>query len=204
MGESMIDIRNTRFFRWYRTLPIVIMVCMVILSVSVDLLPAKLVRSLFFPVTYAERIDDAAERYEVDPHLIAAIIRCESGWNDLAQSEAGAVGLMQLMPDTAKTVSQMGIVDTARFDPNDLTDPATNIEYGTALLSYLQSELNTEDEVIAAYNAGLGTVQEWVEAPGSPGIPDAITYPETRHYLDRVNESVRQYAKYYPNGMSGK
>ncbi len=198
----MIDTRNARFFRWYRTLPLVLMLCMVLLSVSVNFLPAKLVRSLFFPVTYAERIDDAAARYEVDPHLVAAIIRCESGWNDAAQSEAGAVGLMQLMPDTAKTVSGMGVVDTARFNPNNLTDPATNIEYGTALLAYLQTQLETTDEVIAAYNAGLGTVQGWLEAPGSPGIPDAITYPETRHYLDRVNESVRQYAKYYPNGMS--
>lgn len=198
----MIDTRNARFFRWYRTLPLVLMLCMVLLSVGVNFLPAKLVRSLFFPVTYAERIDDAAARYEVDPHLVAAIIRCESGWNDSAQSEAGAVGLMQLMPDTAKTVSGMGVVDTARFNPNNLTDPATNIEYGTALLAYLQTQLETTDEVIAAYNAGLGTVQGWIETPGSPGIPDAITYPETRHYLDRVNESMRQYAKYYPNGMS--
>lgn len=198
----MIDTRNARFFRWYRTLPLVLMLCMVLLSVGVNFLPTELVRSLFFPVTYAERIDDAAARYEVDPHLVAAIIRCESGWNDSAQSEAGAVGLMQLMPDTAKTVSGMGVVDTARFNPNNLTDPATNIEYGTAMLAYLQTQLETTDEVIAAYNAGLGTVQGWLEAPGSPGIPDAITYPETRHYLDRVNESVRQYAKYYPNGMS--
>ena len=198
----MIDTRNARFFRWYRTLPLVLMLCMVLLSVGVNFLPAKLVRSLFFPVTYAERIDDAAARYEVDPHLVAAIIRCESGWNDSAQSEAGAVGLMQLMPDTARTVSGMGVVDTARFNPNNLTDPATNIEYGTALLAYLQTQLESTDEVIAAYNAGLGTVQGWIDAPGSPGIPDAITYPETRHYLDRVNESVRQYAKYYPNGMS--
>lgn len=198
----MIDTRNARFFRWYRTLPLVLMLCMVLLSVGVNFLPTKLVRSLFFPVTYAERIDDAAARYEVDPHLVAAIIRCESGWNESAQSEAGAVGLMQLMPDTAKTISGMGVVDTARFNPNNLTDPATNIEYGTALLAYLQTQLETTDEVIAAYNAGLGTVQGWLEAPGSPGIPAAITYPETRHYLDRVNESVRQYTKYYPNGMS--
>ena len=198
----MIDTRNARFFRWYRTLPLVLMLCMVLLSVGVNFLPTKLVRSLFFPVTYAERIDDAAARYEVDPHLVAAIIRCESGWNDSAQSEAGAVGLMQLMPDTAKTVSNMGVVDTVRFNPNNLTDPATNIEYGTALLAHLQTQLETTDEVIAAYNAGLGTVQGWKDAPGSLGIPDAITYPETRHYLDRVNESVRQYTKYYPNGMS--
>lgn len=197
-----MNTRNARFFRWYRTIPLLLMGLMLALSVGIDYMPKDLVRSLFFPVSYAERIDDAAERYGVDEHLIAAVIRCESGWNDTAQSSAGAVGLMQLMPDTARDVSDMGMVDTNRFDPNNLTDPATNIEYGTALLSYLQEQLSTTDEVIAAYNAGLGTVQEWVSAPDSPGIPDAITYPETMHYVNRVNESLRQYQRYYPDGLS--
>lgn len=197
-----MNTRNAHFFRWYRTLPLMIMALMLALSLGIDYLPRNLVRSLFFPVGYAERIDDAAERYGVDVHLIAAIIRCESGWNDTAQSSAGAVGLMQLMPDTARNVSEMGVIDTNRFSPNNLTDPATNIEYGTALLSYLQSELSTTDEVIAAYNAGLGTVQMWIAESGSVGIPEAITYPETAHYVERVNEALRQYQKYYPDGLS--
>ena len=145
-----MDTRNARFFRWYRVVPLAIMAFCLALSVGIDYLPKDLVRSLFFPVNYASRIDDAAERYGVDEHLIAAVIRCESGWNDTAQSSAGAVGLMQIMPDTARGVSEQGMVDTNRFDPNNLTDPATNIEYGTALLSHLQSQLQTTDEVIAA------------------------------------------------------
>ena len=197
-----MNIRNARFFRWYRTLPIVLMGLMLALSLGVDLLPATMVRSLFFPVSYGERIDDAAKRYGVDEHLVAAVIRCESGWNDTAQSRAGAVGLMQLMPDTARNISDMGMVDTNKYNPSNLTDPATNIEYGTAWLSYLQSELSSTDEVIAAYNAGLGTVRNWISEPGSTGIPDAITYPETTHYVKRVNEALRQYSKYYPNGMN--
>ena len=198
----MVDVRNARFFRWYRTVPIVLVLSMLLLSLTVDLLPIDLVRSLFFPVSYAERIDDAAARYEVDEHLVAAIIRCESGWNERALSSAGAVGLMQIMPETARSVAEMGRVDTNHFDPNDLSDPATNIEYGTALIAYLQSQLETTDEVICAYNAGLGTVQGWLSAPDSPGLPEAITYSETRHYLYRVNEALRQYARYYPSGMS--
>lgn len=197
-----MDTRNARFFRWYRTLPLAIMAFMLALSLGVDYLPLNMVRSLFFPVSYAERIDDAAKRYNVDEHLIAAVIRCESGWNDTAQSTAGAVGLMQLMPETAQNISQMGIVDTNRFDPNELTDPATNIEYGTAMLSYLQKELGSTDEVIAAYNAGLGTVQTWTKDSKGKDFSESITYPETKHYLERVNEALRQYTKYYPNGMS--
>lgn len=197
-----MDTRNAHFFRWYRTVPIVIVVLMLALSLGIDYLPVNMVRGLFFPVNYAERIDDAAERYGVDEHLIAAVIRCESGWSDTARSGAGAIGLMQLMPETAQDISAMGLVDTKRFSPNNLTDPATNIEYGTAQLSYLQSQLSTTDEVIAAYNAGLGTVQSWISTPGSAGIPEAITYPETAHYVQRVNEALRQYTKYYPDGMS--
>lgn len=197
-----MNIRNARFFRWYRVVPLTIITLLLALSIGVDYLPQNLVRSLFFPVSYAERIDDAAQRYGVDEHLIAAVIRCESGWNDTAQSSAGAVGLMQIMPDTAKSITELGIVDTNRFDPNNLTDPATNIEYGTAYLSNLQSQLGTTEEVIAAYNAGLGTVQGWTANSSSGDFIDAIAYPETRHYVESVDEALRQYTKYYPNGLS--
>ncbi|MBO7674419.1 MAG: lytic transglycosylase domain-containing protein [Atopobiaceae bacterium] len=197
-----MDTRNARFFRWYRVLPLLCIILLLALSLGIDYLPRNTVRGLFFPVSYAERIDNASKRYDVDEHLVAAVIRCESGWNENAQSVAGAVGLMQIMPETARSVAQMGLIDSKKYDPNNLTDPATNIEYGTAWLSYLQSQLSSSDEVIAAYNAGLGAVQGWISAKNSPGIPDAITYPETLHYLERVNEALRQYTKYYPNGMS--
>jgi soluble lytic murein transglycosylase len=198
----MTDVRNARFFRWYRTVPLVIVLLMLILSLTVDMMPLDLARSLFFPVSYAERIDETSDRYGVDEHLVAAIIRCESGWNERAMSSKGAVGLMQIMPDTARSVAEMGRVDTNRFNPNDLADPATNIEYGTALLAFLDEQLETTDEVICAYNAGLGAVQGWISEADSPGIPKAIKYPETAHYLERVQEALRQYTRYYPDGLS--
>ena len=198
----MVDTRNARFFRWYRVLPLLLVAFSLALSLGIDYLPTNLVRSLFFPVSYAERIDDASERHGVDPHLVAAIIRCESGWNENAQSDVGAIGLMQVMPDTAQTIAGMGLVDTNHYDPQNLTDPATNIEYGTALVAYLQSQLSSTDEVIAAYNAGIGTVQGWLQNTSAASIEDAITYPETRHYLNHVREAMRQYEQFYPNGMS--
>lgn len=197
----MIYTRNARFWRWYRAIPVVVTALMLALALGVDFLPIGLTRSLFFPVNYGERIDSAAERYGVDSQLIAAVIRCESGWNESAQSSVGAVGLMQLMPDTVKDIAEMGVVDTNTYNPSNLTEPATNIEYGTALLSYLQKELNTTEEVIAAYNAGLGTVKGWL-AESDKGIPDAITYPETRYYVEHVDEAYRQFKKYYPDGMN--
>ena len=202
MVVNVVNTSNARFWRWYRTLPILLMTAMLVLSLTVGFLPKDVVRGLFFPVSYAERIDDAAARHNVDPHLVAAVIKCESGWNENAQSRAGAVGLMQVMPDTAKSVSETGAVDTKRYSPSNLTDPATNIEYGTALLSYLQENLSTTDEVIAAYNAGLSTVQGWLANSDTNNVVDEITYPETRHYVERVNEALRQYQQYYPDGMS--
>lgn len=198
----MPDTRNALFWRWYRTLPILLMTAMLALTLVVEVLPFDVVREVFFPVSYAERIDEAAHRHGVDAHLVAAVIRCESGWNETAQSGAGAVGLMQLMPDTAKSVANLGLVDTATYNPNRLTDATTNIEYGTAYLAYLQTQLATDDEVICAYNAGIGAVQGWQEAAGGGSFVDAIAYPETREYLQSVNEAVRQYTKYYPNGLS--
>ena len=198
----MPDTRNALFWRWYRTLPILLMTTMLALTLVVEVLPIDVVREVFFPVSYAERIDEAAHRHGVDAHLVAAVIRCESGWNETAQSGAGAVGLMQLMPDTAKSVANLGLVDTATYNPNRLTDATTNIEYGTAYLAYLQTQLATDDEVICAYNAGIGAVQGWQEAAGGGSFVDAIAYPETREYLQSVNEAVRQYTKYYPNGLS--
>ena len=202
MVVNVVNTSNARFWRWYRTLPILLMTAMLVLSLTVGFLPKDVVRGLFFPVSYAERIDDAAARHNVDPHLVAAVIKCESGWNENAQSRAGAVGLMQVMPDTAKSVSETGAVDTKRYSPSNLTDPAINIEYGTALLSYLQENLSTTDEVIAAYNAGLSTVQGWLANSDTNNVVDEITYPETRHYVERVNEALRQYQQYYPDGMS--
>ena len=198
----MVDVRNAMFWRWYRTLPVVLMTAMLALALAVEVLPINMVRGVFFPVSYAERIDDAAERHGVDPHLVAAVIRCESGWNETAQSGAGAVGLMQLMPDTAKSIAGLKLVDTNKYDPNRLTDAATNIEYGTAYLAYLESQFEDEDKVICAYNAGIGVVQGWQRDAGSGPFEDAIAYPETRAYLGSVNEAFRQYTKYYPNGMS--
>lgn len=198
----MADTRNASFWRWYRTLPVVLMTAMLALTLVVEVLPIEMVRNVFFPVSYAERIDDAAARHGVDPHLVAAVIRCESGWNETAQSGAGAVGLMQIMPETAKSVAGLGLVDTNTYDPNRLTDAVTNIEYGTAYLAYLASQFANEDEVICAYNAGSGIVQQWQEKVGDGEFRDVITFPETREYLNSVNEAVRQYSKYYPNGMS--
>lgn len=170
-------------------------------SVGISAAPAPLMRAVFYPISYSSAIEQSAEAHGVDPYLVCAVIKCESDWNASASSDAGAQGLMQLMPATAREVATMGLVKSSTYDPDNLTDPATNIEYGCAYLAYLSSQCDSNDEVIAAYNAGLGTVQTWKSGQPS-SFADAITYPETRLYLTRVNEAYAHYRELYPNGIT--
>ena len=189
-----------RFLRWYRVLPLCAMAIVAVLSLGLASSPATLVRRWAYPVSYQDAIVDSSSRHDVDPLLVCAVIRCESGWNPEAVSDAGAVGLMQLMPSTSEELADYGIVNRAVFAPEALTDPATNIEYGCAYLGQLQRRLSSIDEVIAAYNAGPGSVEQWLSGGGD--INDVIDFPETALYLTRVKQSYGQYQQLYTGTLS--
>ncbi len=192
-----------RFFRWYRTLPLLAMLMVAVLCFGMASLPTTLGRRYLFPVEHREAILDSSSRHGVDPLLVCAIIKCESNWDADALSEAGAVGLMQLLPSTSQELADYGLVDLWAYDPTDLTDPDTNIEYGCAYLSQLQSQLSSTDEVIAAYNAGPGSVEEWrAESDGFTDITELIAFPETALYLQRVKESHARYQQLYTETLS--
>ncbi len=119
------------------------------------------------PLEVARLIERAAARHDVEPELIHAVVRAESGYNDQAISRAGAMGLMQLMPGTADMV---GV--------NDALEPAQNVEGGTRYLRMMLDRFGNDLSLaIAAYNAGPGAVENY------GGIPP---YRETRDYLQRV------------------
>ncbi len=114
---------------------------------------------------FKDLIAGAAARHDVDAALVRAVMAAESGGNPEARSPVGAIGLMQLMPGTAK---DLGVADAA--------DPAQNIEGGTKYLAELTKKFGLEHGV-AAYNAGPGAVEKY------GGVPP---YRETRAYVDRV------------------
>ncbi len=178
--------------------PAVLLVVTLLVCALPKLMPTTVGRS-YYPVSYAEEIDAAASRHGVDPLLVCAVIKCESGWDSSAVSSVGAQGLMQLMPETAADLVDMGLVDGAAYDATDLANAAVNIEYGCAYLAFLQNNLSSTEEVIAAYNAGIGTVLAWIEDGGN--VPDDISYTETRVYLERVQEAYEGYAAAYPSGI---
>jgi len=112
-------------------------------------------------------ISQTAKRHGVDPKLVNAIIEVESGWDAWAVSRKGAVGLMQLLPETGR-----------RFGARNLLDPKQNITAGIRYLRFLLDRFNGNLELsLAAYNAGENVVEELGEIP---------PYPETLRYIERV------------------
>ena len=104
---------------------------------------------------------------------------------------------MQVMPETASDMISLGLVDSF-YDVSNLSDPATNIEFGCAYLSYLLAYFNgSTDSAIAAYNAGMGNVDGWAQQGTS--LHNAITFPETQAYLIRVNNAWARYKTLYPD-----
>lgn len=136
---------------------------------------------------------------KVDPYLVFGIIRAESKYQTGARSSVGARGLMQIMPETGQWIaSQHGIKD---FDPDSLHDPELNIKFGCWYLASLSKEFNGQVPLmVAAYNAGRGTVKQWVDTrtwDGDPEKLEDIPYRETREYVRIVLKNHAAYQVIY-------
>jgi hypothetical protein len=124
-------------------------------------------RDLVRDLPYGELIDEAAERFSIDSLLLASIMEAESGFNPYAISPRGALGLMQVMPNTARL-----------YTVEDLLEPEVNIEVGARYFVRLLDQFDGDVALaLASYNAGPGMVKRY------GGLPP---FPETRHYVDRV------------------
>jgi peptidoglycan lytic transglycosylase len=144
---------------------------------------------LWHPLRYEEIVVGHARNYRLDPALLAAVIYQESKFDADARSDRGAVGLMQLLPATAKGIAAR--TGGSRFEVSDLYDPEINIRYGTWYLRHLLDKYGSERLALAAYNAGQANVDRW-RARGL-GIP----FPETRTFVDRVESLKSTYRHAY-------
>ena len=142
-----------------------------------------------YPLGYEHIIRGHAANYELDPALLAAVVYAESRFDPSARSEAGAVGLMQLLPDTAKGIALRTGGD--RFVVTDLLDPELNVRYGSWYLDHLRDRYGETRLALAAYHAGQGNVDTWLDHGGR------IEFPETRSYVAEVSRLRGVYAKAY-------
>ena len=148
------------------------------------------------PQKYAESVTKYAEEYNVPESVIFAVIKTESSFVPDAVSPRGAIGLMQITPDTFSWLcSKTGDEDNASF----LYDPDTNIRYGTYFLSLLHNEYKSWDTVYAAYNAGRGRVNGWLasEEYNNNGRLKNIPFEETAEYVKKVEKSEKLYTRLY-------
>lgn len=180
---------------WLRALALIPACAFCLISVVFTYAPAPVVGTLY-PLSYEDDIQSAAETYKIDPYLVAAVIETESNWNPKVRSSSGAEGLMQLLPVTAQDMIDKGYVDGDAYSVDDLFEPDVNIIFGCAYLRYLLDYYDGAlDRAIAAYNAGIGNVEGWVEQ--DTALHNAITFPETQAYLIRVLNSYNRYEELY-------
>ena len=150
------------------------------------------IKEITLPLKHEDIIRQQAERFDLDPALVAAIINEESGFSDQT-SHAGARGLMQITPETADTIETLSGGETFVYD--DLADPDLNIRYGTFYLRHLLDRFEgNEIAALAAYNGGPENAAAW---GGAALELDDIPFPETRAYVEQVLEKREQYRDTY-------
>ncbi|SUP40405.1 lytic transglycosylase domain-containing protein [Veillonella criceti] len=158
-----------------------------------------LARTYAYPLEHSEIVYAEAQANKVPYSLVAGVILAESKFNEHAESAPGALGLMQLMPDTAHWIAEQ--LDEAKLTDSDIRKPATNIKLGTWYLAYLLDEFKGNKVLaLAAYNAGRGHVEEWMTQYGWTTEFDAIDeipFPETREYVATVLKNEAHYESLY-------
>ena len=159
-----------------------------------------------YPLTYEQEVEHWAATYGLDPYLVYAVIRTESGFDPAAESTAGARGLMQMTEDTFNWVkSKIAPQEALTFE--DLYDPETSIRFGCYFLSYCMEKYEADiSTAAAAYHSGMGTVDSLLEDEKytSDGVRlEHFPYNQMAHYVQKVNDSYNTYRELYAASPSG-
>ena len=156
-------------------------------------------KKFFYPFSYQDIIYTYSAKYEINPYLVAGIIRNESKFVPRARSPKGAIGLMQLMPETAHWVASQ--TKQPDFKDEDLEVPEINIRLGTWYLAELEDEFGgNEVLMLAAYNGGRGNVKKWMKQYGWTFTfkeIEQIPFKETREYVRKVLRDKQHYQELY-------
>ena len=183
-----------------RTLIILLIICVILAIFSIFNIPNKILKQIY-KKEYSQYVEKYSKQYNVDEELVYAVIKAESNFNANAQSSKGAIGLMQLMETTAQDVCKRMDLNISNNELKEkLLEPEININIGTKYLSILIQQYGNVEIAITAYNAGIGTVDNWIEkdiikADGSN--VEKIPYKETNNYVRKILRDYQIYEKIY-------
>lgn len=194
--------RNRRLSLRKQILIVLLLICVVFLAIGIRLLSKQAEKERLlkrYPATYIDEISTYAGEFCVDPYLVISIMKCESNFNADAVSNRGAVGLMQIMPDTGDWIAHKLNMDDS-YNVDMLHDPDMSIRFACWYLNFLNGRFDgDEKKVVAAYNAGHRTVEKWLEDErySENGSLLIIPYIETSSYFDKVMLAKNYYHSLY-------
>ena len=179
---------------------IAIGIVIVIIAIFVLLFKDNIMK-MIYPKKYEEYVSIYADKYQVGENLIFALIKAESNFNKDSVSNKGAIGLMQLMEETVIDVANKNNIELDKENiREDLLKVDKNIDIGTKYLSMMLERYGNIEIALAAYNAGIGTVDNWIEKGiiNSDGSNiENIPYKETNIYVRKILRDYKIYSSLY-------
>ena len=184
-----------------KNIKLVIVITIILLVIVLVFVFKDKILKIMYPKTYQEIVSVYAKEYNVEEELVFAVIKAESNFKEAAVSHKNAIGLMQIMEETADDIATTyGIdIDTENIKES-LANVQNNINIGTKYLSILLDKYGNKEVAVAAYNAGIGTVDNWIEkeiikADGSD--IENIPYKETNNYVRKILRNYEIYQSIY-------
>lgn len=179
---------------------IAIGIVIVIIAIFVLLFKDNIMK-MIYPKKYEEYVSIYADKYQVEENLIFALIKAESNFDKDSVSNKGAIGLMQLMEETAIDVANKNNIELDEENiREDLLKIDKNIDIGTKYLGMMLDRYGNIEIALAAYNAGIGTVDNWIEKGiiNSDGSNiENIPYKETNIYVRKILRDYKIYSSLY-------
>ena len=178
----------------------IIIIAILIIVVFLGIFKNKILK-IIYPKTYKEIVSVYSEKYNVEENLVFALIKAESNFNSEAVSHRDAIGVMQIMEETAKDVANKNSIKIENENiKQELLKIDNNINIGTKYLSTLLEKYKNKEIAVAAYNAGIGTVDGWIqkEIIKSDGSDiENIPYKETNNYVRKILRNYKLYEELY-------
>ncbi len=157
----------------------------------------KNIKQGLYPTKYSSYVEKYSNMYGVDKYLVYSVIKAESNFDETAMSDKGAVGLMQIMPETGEEYA--GKIGIEGFSGNMLSEPEVNVQIGCYYLAYLMNRYSNHiPTAAAAYNAGLGNVDDWLAQEQVHTLTvEIVPFGETRKYIEKVEGYYNKYLELY-------